>query len=136
MVKETSALIDPSRPAYDVALEEFEKGMTSARVDEIFTQVCYWCKAEDMHMGVIVARVDKRIMRVSAAAPLYSHCHVQPYMDTVGLPLCMAQLLKSISLKKQCCVAMITVASARHSSCGHPAKILGRTHLRPSSACE
>jgi carboxypeptidase Taq len=44
LVKETSALIDPWRPAYDVALEEFEKGMTSARIDEIFTQVCYWCK--------------------------------------------------------------------------------------------
>jgi len=39
LIKETSQLIDPSRPAYDVALEEFEKGMTSARIDEIFTQV-------------------------------------------------------------------------------------------------
>ena len=39
LIKETSALIDPSRPPYDVALEEFEKGMTSARIDEIFTQV-------------------------------------------------------------------------------------------------
>ena len=39
LVREASALIDPSRPAYDVALEEFEKGMTSARIDKIFTQV-------------------------------------------------------------------------------------------------
>ena len=39
LIKEASALIDPSRPAYDVALEEFEKGMTSDRIDEIFTQV-------------------------------------------------------------------------------------------------
>ena len=39
LIKEISALIDPSRPPYDVALEEFEKGMTSARIDEIFTQV-------------------------------------------------------------------------------------------------
>ena len=39
LVREASGLIDPSRPAYDVALEEFEKGMTSARIDEIFTQV-------------------------------------------------------------------------------------------------
>ena len=46
LVKETSALIDPSRPAYDVALEEFEKGMTSERIDKIFTQVCCWCKPE------------------------------------------------------------------------------------------
>lgn len=38
LVREASALIDPSRPAYDVALEEFEKGMTSARLDEVFTQ--------------------------------------------------------------------------------------------------
>ena len=39
LIKETSALIDPACPAYDVALEEFEKGMTSARIDEIFRQV-------------------------------------------------------------------------------------------------
>lgn len=39
LVRETSALIDSARPAYDVALEEFEKGMTSARINEIFTQV-------------------------------------------------------------------------------------------------
>lgn len=38
LIKEASQLIDPSRPAYDVALEEYEKGMTSARIDEIFTQ--------------------------------------------------------------------------------------------------
>lgn len=44
LVKETSALIDPARPAYDVALEEFEKGMTSARIDEIFMQVGCLCK--------------------------------------------------------------------------------------------
>ena len=49
-------------------------------------------QAEDMHMRVIVARVDKGITRVSAAG-LYSHCHVRPYMATVRLPLCMAQLL-------------------------------------------
>ncbi len=39
LVRESSQLVDPSRPAYDVALEEFEKGMTSARLDEVFTQV-------------------------------------------------------------------------------------------------
>lgn len=49
-------------------------------------------QAEDMHMRVIVARIDKRLMRVSAAR-LYSRRHVRPYMATVRLPLCMAQLL-------------------------------------------
>lgn len=39
LVRESSQLVDPSRPAYDVALEEFEKGMTAARLDEVFTQV-------------------------------------------------------------------------------------------------
>lgn len=39
LVRESSQLVDPSRPAYDVALEEFEKGMTSARLNEVFTQV-------------------------------------------------------------------------------------------------
>ena len=31
--------IDPSRPAYDVCLDEFERSMTSARLDEVFQQV-------------------------------------------------------------------------------------------------
>ncbi|KAK9815482.1 hypothetical protein WJX72_004432 [[Myrmecia] bisecta] len=39
LVKEQSAAIDPARSAYDVSLDEYEKGMTSARLDEIFVQV-------------------------------------------------------------------------------------------------
>lgn len=31
--------IDPSRDAYDVLLDDFEKGMTAARLDEIFAEV-------------------------------------------------------------------------------------------------
>jgi Zn-dependent M32 family carboxypeptidase len=31
--------IDPSGNPYDVLLDEYEKGMTSARLDEIFTEV-------------------------------------------------------------------------------------------------
>ena len=31
--------IDSSRPIYDVLLDDFEKGMTSSRLDEIFTEV-------------------------------------------------------------------------------------------------
>ena len=38
LVREAASLIDPARPPYDVALEEFEKGMTSERLDAIFTQ--------------------------------------------------------------------------------------------------
>ena len=38
LVREASSLIDASRPPYDVALEEFEKGMTSSQLDSIFMQ--------------------------------------------------------------------------------------------------
>jgi Zn-dependent M32 family carboxypeptidase len=31
--------IDPNGNPYDVLLDEYEKGMTSARLDEIFTEV-------------------------------------------------------------------------------------------------
>lgn len=37
--KQKAAAIDPSKPAYDVLLDDFEKGMTSARLDEIFAEV-------------------------------------------------------------------------------------------------
>jgi hypothetical protein len=34
-----AALIDPSKDAYDVLLDDYEKGMTAARLDEIFAEV-------------------------------------------------------------------------------------------------
>jgi carboxypeptidase Taq len=37
--KQKAAAIDPSLPAYDVLLDDYEKGMTSARLDEIFAEV-------------------------------------------------------------------------------------------------
>ncbi|GAB4814416.1 hypothetical protein N2152v2_001462 [Parachlorella kessleri] len=37
--KEKARLIDPSREVYDVNLDDYEKGMTAARLDEIFSQV-------------------------------------------------------------------------------------------------
>ncbi|PNW70823.1 hypothetical protein CHLRE_17g734900v5 [Chlamydomonas reinhardtii] len=36
--KEKARLIDPSAPAYDVLLDDFEKGLTSARLDAVFAQ--------------------------------------------------------------------------------------------------
>lgn len=39
LTKKRSQYIDSSRPAYDVALQDYEKGMTSARLDQIFSQV-------------------------------------------------------------------------------------------------
>lgn len=36
---EKAKYIDPNRNAYDVLLDDFEKGMTSARLDEIFAEV-------------------------------------------------------------------------------------------------
>ncbi|KAG2487712.1 hypothetical protein HYH03_013711 [Edaphochlamys debaryana] len=37
--KEKARLIDPSLPPYDVLLDDYEKGLTSARLDEVFAQV-------------------------------------------------------------------------------------------------
>lgn len=37
--KQKAAAIDPAKPAYDVLLDDYEKGMTSARLDEIFAEV-------------------------------------------------------------------------------------------------
>eukprot|EP00873_Tetraselmis_striata_P036931 jgi/Tetstr1/457195/TSEL_043844.t1 len=39
LVREKCAIIDPTRPAYDVCLDDFEKGMTAARLDTIFATV-------------------------------------------------------------------------------------------------
>lgn len=39
MLKKYATAIDPARPIYDVLLDDFEKGMTSARLEEIFTEV-------------------------------------------------------------------------------------------------
>eukprot|EP00798_Chlamydomonas_sp_ICE-L_P004774 gene4774-34532_t len=39
VLRQKAAAIDPSKPVYDVLLNEWEKGMTSARVDEVFDQV-------------------------------------------------------------------------------------------------
>lgn len=37
--KQRAAAIDPTKPPYDVLLEDFEKGMTTTRLDAIFTEV-------------------------------------------------------------------------------------------------
>lgn len=58
-VREASALVDPSRPAYDVALEEFEKGMTSARLDEVFMQVLQPCFTRHNYDMRRTFRIDK-----------------------------------------------------------------------------
>ena len=54
-------------------------------------------QAEDMHMRVIVARVDKRIMRMSAAG-LHSHCHVRPCMATIRRSFLSSSHLKNATL--------------------------------------
>ena len=40
LLKKYATAIDSSRPMYDVLLDDYEKGMTSARLDEIFAEVC------------------------------------------------------------------------------------------------
>jgi carboxypeptidase Taq len=37
--REKARLVDPSRPVYDILLDDYEKGVTAARLDEIFGQV-------------------------------------------------------------------------------------------------
>lgn len=39
VTREKARLIDPSRPAYEVCLDDFERGMTVGRLDEIFGAV-------------------------------------------------------------------------------------------------
>ena len=39
LIKERSKYIDSGKPCYDVALQDFEKGMSTARLDEIFCEV-------------------------------------------------------------------------------------------------
>ena len=39
LLKKYATAIDSSRPIYDVLLDDYEKGMTSARLEEIFTEV-------------------------------------------------------------------------------------------------
>ena len=36
LTREMCAAVDPSKPAYDVALDDYEKGMTSERLDAVF----------------------------------------------------------------------------------------------------
>ena len=39
LIRERSKYIDSSKPCYDVALQDFEKGMSTTRLDEIFSEV-------------------------------------------------------------------------------------------------
>ena len=39
LLKKYATAIDSSRPIYDVLLDDYEKGMTSARLEEIFSEV-------------------------------------------------------------------------------------------------
>ena len=39
LLKKYATAIDSSRPIYDVLLDDYETGMTSARLDEIFSEV-------------------------------------------------------------------------------------------------
>ena len=61
LLKKYATAIDSSRPIYDVLLDDFEKGMTSSRLDEIFTEVTQ-----------ITDAVMNAVERVGAAQA--SHC--------------------------------------------------------------
>ncbi len=91
LIKETSTLIDPSRPAYDVALEDFEKGMTSARIDEIFTQVRCWRKPKICTCGW-TWRGRKRGLCGCQQQGLFLRCYASLTWPP-SIPICMPQLL-------------------------------------------
>jgi carboxypeptidase Taq len=46
--KKICALVEPTKPAYDVCIDRFERGMTAQRFDEIFSEV----RAPSTQMGV------------------------------------------------------------------------------------
>ena len=58
LVKERSALVRPGGDAYDTAMHDFERGLTSARVDEIFAPV-----------GEAVSKLVARV-RAAGGAPV------------------------------------------------------------------
>eukprot|EP00976_Prorocentrum_cordatum_P110329 1195178-Prorocentrum_minimum.AAC.4 len=39
LLKEKCHLIDPSRPVYDVCLDDYERGLTAPRLDKVFSEV-------------------------------------------------------------------------------------------------
>ncbi len=43
LTRERSKHIDPASSAYDVALQDYEKGMSTARLDQIFSEVGLSC---------------------------------------------------------------------------------------------
>lgn len=62
--KQKAAAIDPNLPAYDVLLDDYETGMTSARLDEIFAEVrirgLQWDVAEPFPCGTAAHREKVR----------------------------------------------------------------------------
>ena len=87
LIKETSALIDPSRPAYDVALEEFEKGMTSARIDDIFTQASMTVHPQDISMTDGCWQNDSSERQSSSLELLSPVCTPQTFLAPVSVSL-------------------------------------------------
>ena len=53
--QQKAAAIDPTKPVYDVLLDDYEKGMTAARLDEIFAEVGAPLSPVT-HMRVAIAR--------------------------------------------------------------------------------
>ena len=51
LLKKYAGAIDSKRPIYDVLLDDFEKGMTSSRLDEIFTEVTHITDTVMRHSG-------------------------------------------------------------------------------------
>ena len=57
LLKKYATAIDSSRPIYDVLLDDYEKGMTSARLEEIFTEV--HCLHGEIFMHAFIVSLRK-----------------------------------------------------------------------------
>jgi hypothetical protein len=69
--RQKAAYIDPTRPVYDVLLDDYEKGMTTERLDEIFAQV-----GACMHAGGWVHACMQAAAGAGAGVAVLQHCSV------------------------------------------------------------
>jgi hypothetical protein len=77
-----SSISPPCSPVYDTLLDDYEKGMTSARLDEIFGQVL----AEERHQRCQQCTIEWRqhTHKLRAPALLRCLCHLHPLSSTCG----------------------------------------------------
>jgi len=68
LTRERSKCIDPANPAYDVALQDYEKGMTTARLDQVFSEVAPSPPPPHLTASTV-------LLHVNSDDELFSHDH-------------------------------------------------------------